>query len=420
MLKRWGLLLVVFGLMSGSTNASTLLLLDKDNLDQIKAKIDTQDPFVMPAYQTLISKAEKTLSMDRLSVVDKSLTPPSQDKHDYMSLGPYFWPNPKTKDGYPYIRRDGKVNPNALIDSDSPRLVRLANALETLALAYYYTNNTKYAQRAVEMIQIWFINDSTKMNPHLKYAQGIPGTVPGRALGILDGRHFVRILDSITLIENSNLLSSKDLEIIKQWVKDYQNWLLNGEYAYEESHRPNNHGTFYDYQVVGYALYLEQPKKAKELLTNAQYIRLGSHIGSKGQNFHELERTRPLHYSLFDLEAMIGLALYSDHYDDVNFWTFTINQTSLKKAIDYVVKYKNNRDMWLVKNEKVNFMDLTPTLLIATQKYKTDEYNKEILKLWHSKQDDISFMKWNIELTNNLAHHQFLLMSQHTSSNINY
>ncbi len=398
MLKRWGLLLVVFGLMSGSTNASTLLLLDKDNLDQIKAKIDRQDPFVMPAYQTLISKAEKALSMGRLSVVDKSLTPPSQDKHDYMSLGPYFWPNPKTKDGYPYIRRDGKVNPNALIDSDSPRLVRLTNALETLALAYYYTNNTKYAQRAVEMIQIWFINDTTKMNPHLKYAQGIPGTVPGRALGILDGRHFVRILDSITLIENSNLLSSKDLEIIKQWVKDYQNWLLNGEYAYDESHRPNNHGTFYDYQVVGYALYLEQPKKAKELLTNAQYIRLCSHIGSKGQNFHELERTRPLHYSLFDLEAMIGLALYSDHYDEVNFWTFTINQTSLKKAIDYVIKYKNNRDMWLVKNEKVNFMDLTPTLLVAAQKYQTDEYNKEILKLWRSKQDDISFMKWNIDL----------------------
>ena len=398
MLKRWGLLLVVFGLMIGATNASTLLLLDKENLDQIKTKINRQDPFVMPAYQTLISKAEKALSMGRLSVVDKSLTPPSQDKHDYMSLGPYFWPNPKTKDGYPYIRRDGKVNPNALIDSDSPRLVRLTNALETLALAYYYTNNTKYAQRAVEMIQIWFINDTTKMNPHLKYAQGIPGTVPGRALGILDGRHFVRILDSITLIENSNLLSSKDLEVIKQWVKDYQNWLLNGEYAYDESHRPNNHGTFYDYQVVGYALYLEQPKKAKELLTNAQYIRLGSHIGSKGQNFHELERTRPLHYSLFDLEAMIGLALYSDHYDDVNFWTFTINQTSLKKAIDYVVKYKNNRDMWLVENENVNFMDLTPTLLVAAQKYQTDEYNKEILKLWRSKQDDISFIKWNIDL----------------------
>lgn len=398
MLKRWGLLLVVFGLMIGATNASTLLLLDKENLDQIKTKIDRQDPFVMPAYQTLISKAEKALSMGRLSVVDKTLTPPSQNKHDYMSFGPYFWPNPKTKDGYPYIRRDGKVNPNALIDSDSPRLVRLANALETLALAYYYTNNTKYAQRAVEMIQIWFINDSTKMNPHLKYAQGIPGTVPGRALGILDGRHFVRILDSITLIENSNLLSSKDLEKIKQWVKEYQNWLLTGEYAYEESHRPNNHGTFYDYQVVGYALYLEQPKKAEELLTNAQYVRLGSHIGSKGQNFHELERTRPLHYSLFDLEALMGLALYSDHCDDVNFWTFTINETSLKKAIDYVVKYKNNRDIWLVKNEKVNFMDLTPTLLVAAQKYQTDEYNKEILKLWRSKQDDISFMKWNIDL----------------------
>jgi hypothetical protein len=49
--------------------------------------------------------------MEPVSVVQKAVTPPSGDKHDYMSQAPYWWPDPASADGKPYIRRDGERNP---------------------------------------------------------------------------------------------------------------------------------------------------------------------------------------------------------------------------------------------------------------------------------------------------------------------
>src|SRR5690348_13803992 len=56
------------------------------------------------------SEADKAMNEGPFSVMQKSSAPPSGDKHDYMSLAPYFWPNPNTADHLPYIRRDGERN----------------------------------------------------------------------------------------------------------------------------------------------------------------------------------------------------------------------------------------------------------------------------------------------------------------------
>ncbi len=45
------------------------------------------------------------------AVTDKLFPAPSGDKHDYVSLSKYFWPNPKTSDGLPYVLLDGETNP---------------------------------------------------------------------------------------------------------------------------------------------------------------------------------------------------------------------------------------------------------------------------------------------------------------------
>ena len=148
----------------------------------------------------------------------------------------------------------------------------------------------------------------------------------------------------------------------------------------------------------GYFIYLKENEEAEKLLKIAQYTRLASHVGSKGQNFHELERTRPLHYSIFDLEALVGLAIYGDRYNNIDFWNFDINKTGLKKAIDYVLKYKNTPEMWLVKNEKVNFDNFAKILLIATQKYNTNEYKEEIKKLWKENPKNLNYLKWNVNI----------------------
>ncbi|WP_146531059.1 alginate lyase family protein [Novipirellula artificiosorum] len=45
----------------------------------------------------------------KFSVTDGGVVPPSGDPHDYMSVGPYWWPDPNKDDGLPYIRRDARV-----------------------------------------------------------------------------------------------------------------------------------------------------------------------------------------------------------------------------------------------------------------------------------------------------------------------
>ena len=67
----------------------------------------------------------------------KELAPPSGDKHDYMSIAPYWWPNPKTKNGLPYVRRDGEINAERDQTSDRKRLDNLVQSVKSLALAYF-------------------------------------------------------------------------------------------------------------------------------------------------------------------------------------------------------------------------------------------------------------------------------------------
>lgn len=401
MLKKLILLLSIMLMSTVLTySEKNLLLIDENNLVQIKEKIKNKDYFIMPAYEELLIKAEQALKIDRISVVDRKMTPSSNDKHDYMSFGPYWWPNPETKSGYPYIKKDGQVNPEMKDDSDSLRLQNLAKNTEMLALAYYYTSDIKYAEQVAKLVKIWFLDKETKMNPHLKYGQAVPGQLEDKltSLGILESRQILRILDAVTLIENSNCLNKEDMSKLEKWIKEFNNWLYNDEFCYQERYRPNNHGTYYDYQVGGYFIYLKENEEAEKLLKIAQYTRLASHVGSKGQNFHELERTRPLHYSIFDLEALVGLAIYGDRYNNIDFWNFDINKTGLKKAIDYVLKYKNTPEMWLVKNEKVNFDNFAKILLIATQKYNTNEYKEEIKKLWKENPKNLNYLKWNVNI----------------------
>src|SRR5690242_21919794 len=97
--------------------------------------------------------ARKALTSGPFSVTSKAVTPPSGDKHDYMSQAPYFWPDPKSRNGLPYIRRDGERNPEIEKISDHRSLDQLIAATETLALSHYFTGNETHAEKAVSLLR---------------------------------------------------------------------------------------------------------------------------------------------------------------------------------------------------------------------------------------------------------------------------
>jgi len=59
--------------------------------------IDNAKSLNSEAAKYVIREADKYLTTKLVTVMDKPMTPPSGDKHDYMSMGRYWWPDPKKR-----------------------------------------------------------------------------------------------------------------------------------------------------------------------------------------------------------------------------------------------------------------------------------------------------------------------------------
>jgi hypothetical protein len=217
--------------------------LNMQALKQTKARIGNNDPQVMPAYKQLLKDADKALEFGPVSVMEKIHLPPSGNKHDYMSLAPYHWPDPAKADGLPYIRKDGQTNPEVREYKDKEYMPKLCESVQTLALAYYFSGNGAYAQHASKLLRVWFLDTATRMNPNLNYAQAIKGVNTGRGAGLIDSRHFIKVIDGIGLLQGSAHWKQKDNDGMKQWFSDFLQWMQTSEVGEDEMDAPNNHGT---------------------------------------------------------------------------------------------------------------------------------------------------------------------------------
>ncbi len=311
------------------------------SLTKAKTQLAAGDKQLAKALKKLVADADKALAEAPPSVVNKDKLPPSGDKHDYMSIAPYFWPNPDTKDGLPYVRHDGKVNPESRDPkaNDSPGIKIMGDNVETLALAYYFTGNETYAQGAAKVARTWFLDPATRMNPHLKYAQAIMGVNDGRGTGILEALNLSVAVDALGLLADSEAWPEDDQKALKEWLRTYHDWLIKSDPGKDEHNAKNNHGTFYDVQAVRIALVLGRDVSARRMLEEAKQRRIAVQIDSEGKQPLELDRTTSFSYSRFNLFALTELATLGEHAG-VDLWHFTTEDgRSIRKAIDYMLPY---------------------------------------------------------------------------------
>jgi hypothetical protein len=91
------------------------------------------------------------------------------------------------------------------------------------------------------------------MRPHPRFGQAIPGVTEGRGIGILDTRELARIADAVALMRGAPGWSAADERGLREWARTYLTWLRTSEQGKDEADERNNHGMWYDAQLVGVA-----------------------------------------------------------------------------------------------------------------------------------------------------------------------
>jgi Alginate lyase len=325
------------------------LLHSAQALARHKARWLAQGRPAEPALTRLLDDARRALDEKPFSVTRKVAVPPSGDKHDYLSLAPYYWPDPHRPAGLPYVNRDGKSNPERDTISDHKDLARIGELVETLGLAYFFTDDERYARHAALLVRAFFLDPATRMNPNLKFAQGVRGKEDGRPAGIIDGIPITRVVDGVGLLLPSAALSNKDRSGLDAWFRAYLTWLRESDLGRKEGQAKNNHGTWYDVQVVALALATGQEELAREVLGFAHKRRIGREIEPDGRQPEELQRTRAWHYALYNLQAFVALANLGDAAG-VDLWRYqTPDGRSIRKAIDWLVPFALRQQPWTAK-----------------------------------------------------------------------
>ena len=357
-----------------SNQTPRVFILDGVALKNLRARIASGSAGE-PSLDRLRADADAAMKEPLLSVTEKDRNPPSGDKHDYMSLAPYWWPDPSKPGGLPYIRRDGETNPEIQRVPDHRNFDHLMSNAHTLALAFYLFRQERYAVRAAELLRHWFFDPSSRMNPNLQYAQAVLGHNEGRGTGLIETRAIGTVADAAGLLASSEAWTAGDQKAIEEWCSRFLKWMIESNNGKEEAAAKNNHGTYYDVQLVALALFTGNRDLATRVLRDVPAKRIATQIEPDGSQPLEIARTKSLSYSTFNLAAFFELARLGDNVG-VDLWDFqTEDGRSVRKALDFLVPFVAGEKKWTAPQiEKYNAGEIIPVLLAAADRYKSPAY----------------------------------------------
>lgn len=314
----------------------------------------------------VLSGAEQYMKESPLTVTAFSSPRSAGGVHEFFSEGDYWWPDPKNPEG-PYVQRDGMTNPDNFV-KHREMMQRFCKAVSTLAAAYKITHGEKYAVQAVKHLKAWFVDDSTIMLPHLKYAQAIKGRVTGRGTGIIDTIHLIEVARSVEVLSGCASLSKADEMAIKKWFSDYLVWLMTHEYGIAERDAKNNHGTWWVTQAAMFAHLVGDTAALSYCRARFKTVLLPNQMAANGSFPEELRRTKPYNYSLFNLDGMGLICRVLSNTSD-NLWEFTLpDGRTMRKGMEFLYPYIVDKSTWPYPKDVMYFEYFPvrlPSLLFA-------------------------------------------------------
>lgn len=256
------------------------------------------------ARHELTAIVDDLLVRGPFSIVRDKRLAPSGDAHDYCSIAPYFWPDPDSPDGRPWIMRDGEVNPERDHGDNIP-LFEFCGTTRLLCLGHALLHDERCADRVITLLRTFFIDPETRMNPHLNYAQNVPGGKDGNCWGLIDTNLLPGVIDALQLLP----LPTDLAQGLCRWFTTFGRWFRDSDLGREEAAMPNNHATWHLAETVAFLMQGGVPSEAADLLRQRAAGLASAQIADDGSMPHELDRTLSFDYTTFNLMAFCTLAV---------------------------------------------------------------------------------------------------------------
>jgi hypothetical protein len=300
--------------------------------------------------------------------------------NDFYSNGDYWWPNPNTTNSLPYVQRDGQTNPENFT-AHRQAVRQLSDAVAALGAAYKITGDDRFAKKSAALLKVFFLDEKTRMNPSLQYAQAIPGVSPGRGIGIIDTLHLVEIPKAIEAMEKSPAFSPGILGGLKKWFADYVEWMTTSKNGKDEANAGNNHAVAFWLQVAVFAEFADDGKNLAECQRRFTEVFIPKQMTNDGSFPAELRRTKPYGYSIFQLDNMVTLCQVLSTKEN-NLWNFTLpDGRNIHKAMEFMYPFLADKSKWPRKpdvNAWEGWPARQPSLLFAGLTFDDQKY----LDLW--------------------------------------
>ncbi len=372
------LLVLAIKIEAQTTDNGSYLFFSNEQIDAVKKSIDSKDEKIMPFAKLLKKQADKMLKKGPWAITSAKAPSKSGDPHDYYSEGRYWWKNPDDPNGK-YLRKDGLTNPDAF-RAHTKMLGEVYNAVYYLSMAAYFFGEQKYADHAAEIISVWFLDPATRMNPNMNFAQAVIGVVKGRGAGIIDMHNYAMFPAAVNLLKASGMWNDKDYNLLKDWFRQYLNWLQTSKNGKHEMNAGNNHMTWWTAQAMAYSIFLNDTSVYNMLIDHFKNVLVAKEIMPDGSCPKEEARTKSLHYSVFNQDAFSILCTMCS-LRGTDLWNYSAPASgSVKTAIDYLMPYLEGAKNW-EKQNIVPFENEQPYFLVLAyiryqDKSYLDQYEK--------------------------------------------
>jgi hypothetical protein len=369
----------------------------QEKLADVVAQID---------HDRILRLANQALRLKPPAITDHVATNSAGGLHDFFSQADYAWPNKTNVTGLPFVGHDGESNPN-VFSHHRMAMRDMKDAVAALAAAYFLTGDDKYPKKSAELLKVFFLDEKTRMNPNLQFAQAVLGASSGNAYGVIDTLHLAELPVAVRFLEKSPAFPRDVDSGLKKWFADYSEWITSSTNGVKEMNNANNHSIACYVQLASFAKFTGDEKLLERCRARFKEVLLPNQMTNNGSFPRELARTKPYGYSIFQADNVAALCVLLSTPDE-DFWKFTLpDGRSPKTMMDFIYPYLADKNQWLADGRPKdvthwdNWPMRQPCLIFAYAEFGDEKY----FNLWKKLEAD----PVDLEIRRNVAITQPLL-----------